>query len=43
MTRDPSRSPMQWSDDLNAGFSNTNASTWLPISPNYTTINVEVS
>nr|AAY55205.1 IP13460p [Drosophila melanogaster] len=32
-TRDPARTPFQWSDEANAGFS-TNATTWLPINPN---------
>ncbi|XP_068565514.1 amino acid transporter heavy chain SLC3A1 isoform X2 [Cebidichthys violaceus] len=41
-SRDPQRSPMQWSGDMNAGFNNKNNITWLPVHPNYTSINVEV-
>ena len=37
--RDGERTPMQWTDGPQAGFS-TNANTWLPIPPNYKTINV---
>jgi alpha-glucosidase len=35
MTRDKNRTPMQWSNHPNAGFSPTNVATWLPVSPNY--------
>lgn len=36
--RDPARSPMQWSPELNAGFSNGNP--WIPINDDYQQINV---
>lgn len=41
-SRDPERSPMQWSSDMNAGFNNKTNMTWLPIHPDYTSVNVEV-
>ena len=37
-TRDNARTPMQWSNDENAGF--TKGKPWLPVNPNYTRINV---
>jgi alpha-glucosidase len=39
--RDGERTPMQWSEGPQAGFS-SNAQTWLPIPSNYKTINVAV-
>ncbi|XP_076283372.1 maltase A3 [Lasioglossum baleicum] len=39
-SRDPARTPMQWSIHTSAGFSN-NTSTYLPIHQEYRTINVE--
>jgi oligo-1,6-glucosidase/alpha-glucosidase len=39
LNRDDLRTPMQWSDSTNAGFSNA-AKTWLPIHENYKQINV---
>ncbi len=36
--RDNSRTPVQWSDDKNAGF--TQARPWMKVNPNYSSINV---
>lgn len=38
--RDGCRTPMQWNAEQQAGFSK-NATTWLPVNPNYITVNVE--
>lgn len=38
-SRDPERTPMQWSDEKNAGFSD-GPGTWLPVADDYKTRNV---
>jgi alpha-glucosidase len=38
-SRDNSRTPMQWSSEVNAGF--TSGTPWMKINPNFTEINVE--
>ena len=37
ISRDNARTPMQWSDEANAGF--TTGTPWLKVNPNYTSIN----
>jgi oligo-1,6-glucosidase len=39
MTRDQSRTPVQWDNSANAGFSS--GQPWLKVNPNYTTVNVK--
>lgn len=38
-SRDNARTPVQWNDELNAGFSEVEP--WIPVNPNYTKINAE--
>lgn len=40
-SRDFSRTPMQWNNDNNSGFTK-NTSSWLPVNPNYLNKNVQV-
>jgi alpha-glucosidase len=35
MTRDKNRTPMQWSNNPNGGFSPAGVEPWLPVNPNY--------
>ncbi|XP_065341667.1 maltase 1-like [Cloeon dipterum] len=39
-SRDPERTPFQWNDQLNAGFT-SGVSTWLPVNENYLELNLE--
>lgn len=41
-SRDPERSPMQWNGEINAGFNDKTNVTWLPLHPDYKSVNVEV-
>lgn len=40
-SRDPARTPFQWNDDKQSGFSFAN-STWLPVASNHTDNNVQL-
>ncbi|XP_030384957.1 maltase A3 [Scaptodrosophila lebanonensis] len=41
MSRDPARTPLQWSDEFMAGFT-SGSSTWLPIGEDYKSVNVKL-
>lgn len=41
LSRDFERTPMQWSDEPNAGFGPKDSKPWLPVSSTYKTVNVE--
>ncbi|MDX1992284.1 MAG: alpha-amylase family glycosyl hydrolase [bacterium] len=40
MSRDPVRTPMQWDERHNAGFTLPAVHPWLPLAPDYQTVNV---
>ncbi|HUN85480.1 MAG TPA: alpha-glucosidase [Terracidiphilus sp.] len=39
--RDGERTPMQWDDDPNAGFTSASVKPWLPVPPQYHDVNVK--
>jgi len=39
--RDGERTPMQWNDTPNAGFTKAGVTPWLPVPPTYTAVNVK--
>ncbi len=41
-SRDPARTPMQWSNEANAGFCDEGVTPWLPVAKDYTTNNLKV-
>ena len=41
-SRDPCRSPMQWTSSIQSGFT-MSSKPWLPVHDNYRTVNVEVN
>ena len=40
--RDKARTPMQWDNSTNAGFTNGKADPWLPVATNYSMYNVDI-
>ena len=43
LSRDNARTPMQWDDSLNAGFSAEGVDPWLQVNSNYTEINAKAA
>ena len=41
--RDNARTPMQWDDSANGGFTNAGVEPWLKVNPNYPQINAEAA
>ena len=41
LNRDECRTPMQWSNAANAGFCPENATPWLPVNPDFKTVNIQ--
>ena len=43
LNRDEARTPMQWTDGENAGFTAPQATPWLPLHPQYKQVNVQAA
>lgn len=41
MSRDNARTPMQWNDQINAGFTEEGVDPWIAVNSNYQTVNAE--